>query len=281
MEIPDVFGSTYFKDGISDGGSFSSYNTLLSLHWGLGIGSRFTSNGSGGYEEKAMIVLNGRSGDISSYGSISSNQFITSSSFYKNTPSPGGQDPILIGAKTEWGHDGLEIVTLGFNQGISDGTDMDTKIWSYARKLDESRNFITIGRNRIDLSAQKIYTEGMVAIGTNDFSGNHKLRVEGSIGAREIKVEVGTWSDFVFEKEYDLRTLEEVEQHINKKGHLPEIPTEAEVNENGINLGEMNAKLLQKIEELTLYMIDMNKQVQELKSENIELKEKVNDLENK
>ena len=89
-----------------------------------------------------------------------------------------------------------------------------------------------------------------VGIGTTDFPGNHKLRVEGSIGAREIKVEATGWSDFVFEKDYDLRTLAEVEKHITEHGHLPEIPSEAEVTENGINLGEMNAKLLQKIEEL-------------------------------
>ncbi|MFH6985804.1 hypothetical protein [Marinoscillum luteum] len=104
-----------------------------------------------------------------------------------------------------------------------------------------------------------------VAIGTTDFSGNHRLRVEGSIGAREIKVEGGPgWSDFVFKNDYKLRTLEEVEQHISEKGHLPEIPSEAEVAENGINLGEMNAKLLQKIEELTLYLIEQNKEIKEL-----------------
>ncbi|MEP1094913.1 MAG: hypothetical protein ABJG78_07360 [Cyclobacteriaceae bacterium] len=120
---------------------------------------------------------------------------------------------------------------------------------------------------------------GKVGIGTSDFTGNHKLRVEGSVGAREIKVEASGWSDFVFEKGYDLRTLQEVEQHIKEKGHLPEIPSEAQVLENGINLGEMDAKLLQKIEELTVYMIDMNKQVQQLKIENQELKEKVQSLE--
>ena len=121
----------------------------------------------------------------------------------------------------------------------------------------------------------RIKGDGKVAIGTTDFSGNHKLRVEGSIGAREIKVEASGWSDFVFENDYDLRTLEEVEKHINENGHLPEIPNEAEVTENGINLGEMNDKLLQKIEELTLYMIDVNKRVNQLETENQELKEKV------
>ncbi|WP_369012981.1 hypothetical protein [Flavobacterium anhuiense] len=73
------------------------------------------------------------------------------------------------------------------------------------------------------------------------------------------------WSDFVFKKEYNLRTLEEVEKHIVEKGHLENIPCEEEVLKNGINLGEMNAKLLQKIEELTLYMIEMKKENEDVK----------------
>lgn len=126
-----------------------------------------------------------------------------------------------------------------------------------------------------------VHPNGQVGIGTGNTSlGNHKLAVEGTIGAREIKVQSTGWSDFVFEREYDLKTLEEVEKHINEKGHLPEIPNEAEVAENGINLGEMDAKLLQKIEELTLYMIDMNKRMNQLEIENTELKGKVQSLEN-
>ncbi len=113
---------------------------------------------------------------------------------------------------------------------------------------------------------------GSIGIGTIT-TGTHKLAVEGTIGAREIKVEATGWSDFVFEDNYELRTLEEVEEHINENGHLPEIPSEAEVTENGINLGEMNAKLLQKIEELTLYLIEQHKEIKKLK-------EKVNRLEN-
>ena len=123
-----------------------------------------------------------------------------------------------------------------------------------------------------NFEAMRINSSGSVGIGTTS-TGSHKLAVHGSIGAREIKVEANSWSDFVFEDDYDLRTLEEVEQHINEKGHLPEIPNEAEVSENGINLGAMDAKLLQKIEELTLYVIDLNKRVQELENENQELRD--------
>lgn len=120
---------------------------------------------------------------------------------------------------------------------------------------------------------------GNVGIGTTT-TGSHKLAVEGSIGARSVTVEPSGWSDFVFEGNYGLRTLEEVESHIEEKGHLPEIPSEAEVLENGIELGEMNAKLLQKIEELTLYLIDQNKQNQEQQKRIALLEQKIADFEN-
>lgn len=125
----------------------------------------------------------------------------------------------------------------------------------------------------------RINAEGKVGIGTTDFSGDHKLRVQGSIGAREIKVEASGWSDFVFEDNYELRTLEETEKFIVKNKHLPEIPSAAEVEQDGINLGEMDAKLLQKLEEMTLYMIDMNKEIKAVKEENAILKEKMKTLE--
>ncbi|WP_369014656.1 hypothetical protein [Flavobacterium anhuiense] len=86
------------------------------------------------------------------------------------------------------------------------------------------------------------------------------------------------WSDFVFKEEYKLPTIAEVERHIKEKGHLENIPSEEEVLKNGINLGEMNAKLLQKIEELTLYAIKQNQEIENLKKQQInseEITEKV------
>lgn len=126
--------------------------------------------------------------------------------------------------------------------------------------------FSTMNNSTIPITAMHIEPNGNIGIGSSS-TGSHKLAVEGTIGAREIKVEASGWSDFVFEKDYTLRTLEEVEEHIAEKGHLPEIPSEAEVIENGINLGEMDAKLLQKIEELTLYLIEQNKEIIEMKKE--------------
>ncbi|SFW76987.1 hypothetical protein SAMN02927921_04182 [Sinomicrobium oceani] len=111
---------------------------------------------------------------------------------------------------------------------------------------------------------------GSVGIGTLN-PGSWKLAVNGNIRAKEIKVETG-WSDFVFEEDYDLPTLEEVEAHIKEKGHLKDIPSAREVKENGVLLGEMDAKLLQKIEELTLYILDQDKQIKKLQEENSGIK---------
>jgi hypothetical protein len=111
-----------------------------------------------------------------------------------------------------------------------------------------------------------IMDNGNIGIGV--MTPTNKLDVNGTIHSREVKVDITGWPDYVFKKEFDLPTLEEVEKHINEKGHLENIPDEKEVLKNGINLGEMNAKLLQKIEELTLYVIEQNKKINELEKEN-------------
>ena len=115
---------------------------------------------------------------------------------------------------------------------------------------------------------------GNVGIGTTDTKG-YKLGVNGKIAAIEVKVALySSWPDYVFEDSYKLPSLQEVAHHIETKGHLENIPSAAEVVENGIQLGEMNAKLLQKIEELTLYMIEQNNKTEKLIQEVKTLKEK-------
>lgn len=110
-----------------------------------------------------------------------------------------------------------------------------------------------------------VTNNGKVGIGGISNPQN-ALEVNGTIRAKEIKVETG-WADFVFAPDYNLPSLKDVESHIKAYKHLPGIPTEAEVKKNGVSLGEMNVKLLQKIEELTLYMIQQNKEIESLKLE--------------
>ncbi len=136
------------------------------------------------------------------------------------------------------------------------------------------------GSHNIIISMPNNNNDGSSYIGINDathgtwikFLNNAIAKFDGKIYAREIEVKANVWADYVFKKDYKLRTLEEVENHIAEKGHLPNIPSAAEVEKNGINLGEMDAKLLEKIEELTLYSIKQNKQIKQLQEENKVLK---------
>ncbi len=114
-----------------------------------------------------------------------------------------------------------------------------------------------VGYNNLSLNP----VEGYVGIGT--LNPKEKLSVNGKIRAKEIKVETANWPDYVFEEGYQNQSLAEIEQFVRQNKHLPGVPTAKQVEQEGVELGEMNKILLKKIEELTLLLIDQNKKNQE------------------
>lgn len=113
-----------------------------------------------------------------------------------------------------------------------------------------------------------------VGIGTASI-GSCALAVEGTIGARKVKVTAGPWPDFVFEENYPLPSLAELSTYLKTNKHLPGIPSAAEVKNDGLDLGDMNAKLLQKVEELSLYIIQQNEKLEKITKELEILKSKI------
>jgi hypothetical protein len=119
-------------------------------------------------------------------------------------------------------------------------------------------------------NALYIKSNGYVGLGTTNplakLSVNGTATFNGKVKCTEIEVLTAAWPDFVFNSDYNLRPLSEVEAFINLNKHLPDVPSEATIMANGANLGEMNATLLQKVEELTLYMIQLQKDNDALKA---------------
>ncbi|MCL2247012.1 MAG: hypothetical protein FWC10_07870 [Lentimicrobiaceae bacterium] len=113
------------------------------------------------------------------------------------------------------------------------------------------------------------HISGNVKIGEGLFSNlslTGNAFIGGKVKTTEVEVSLDVWPDFVFENNYPLMSLPETEQFIKANKHLPNVPSAAEVEANGINLGEMNAILIQKVEELTLYILDLQKQINEIKT---------------
>jgi len=117
----------------------------------------------------------------------------------------------------------------------------------------------------------RINAAGYVGIGTS--TPTEALSVKGSIRSKEVKVEAANWPDYVFKKQYPLLSLTEIEKYIEEHQHLPDMPSAIEVESNGLSLGETSKLLTKKIEELTLYMIDLDKKVRS-QSEKIERQNK-------
>jgi hypothetical protein len=139
--------------------------------------------------------------------------------------------------------------------------------------INKENSTFDIGTN--NTSNLKISATGLVSIGNVTTPAGYKLYVEQGILTEKVKVAVKSnseWADYVFTKDYRLTPLSEVAAYITANHHLPNVPSADEVVASGIDMAKMDAKLLEKIEELTLYMIEMKKEIEVLKKENAKLK---------
>jgi hypothetical protein len=130
----------------------------------------------------------------------------------------------------------------------------------------------------------KLHLNGAMLIGGNSarIATGYQLSVDGKIIAEEVKVQLSTaWPDYVFGDNYKLMPIEELEKSIRQNRHLPNIPAAAVVEKDGINLGDMNKRLMEKVEELTLYIIQLKKENNSLKQNNESLESRMQAVEKK
>lgn len=213
---------------LGDGAGHKSYT---------GIGNTVTGFFAGYWASGSYNVLNGYKAGY--YADGSNNVFIGDSAGFSNT---SGSANIFLGNKA------------GSNETGSNKLFIDNSETSSPLIYGEFDNdFVTVN--------------GKLGIGTTSIPTGFDLAVAGKIIVTEVKVEALPWSDFVFKDDYKLMSIASLKSYIQENNHLPDIPSEAEVQSEGISLGEMDALLLQKIEELTLYVIEIKEENEALKNE--------------
>lgn len=226
--------------------AFSQWSQLEGLHLGI---SGTASNNYHIYPDNGLQIHNGNPGSGTALLMLKSNGYLglgtTSPSLPLHFP-------------------------LGMQIGTSGTANQNWHFYSHSSGSDYGLHLYN-GNNGSGTHMLVFKSSGSVGIGTSNPDNAYKLSVKGKIRAEEIKVETG-WSDFVFKPDYKLRSLKEVESFIKENGHLPEIPSEQEVLADGVELGNISSKLLQKIEELTLYMLEQDKRIENLEKENAKLK---------
>ena len=290
LALPDVSGTLVLEETMSDYihagiSPIDSYSTYLGYNTGKQVGGTTTLIGYGSGSAMDFntppenTCVGAFSGEKTTTGGY--NTFIGVGAASNNT---AGVFNTCLGV---WAGnsivDGLNNTIIGFNSGGSGSSvgNANTYLGAWAGLTTQGSNNVIIGYgagSSSDLGSNKLsinnnfddiplifgdFSTGQLSINTKELKEGYTLSIGGSAAAEEIKVLLrnadGSWPDYVFDDGYKLPTLQEVETYIKQNGHLQNMPSATEVVANGIELGEMNAKLLEKIEELTLYAIQQQK----------------------
>jgi hypothetical protein len=275
------------KAEVANGGyPYNLYLSGLAPSLYLGGASGVFPNGGAGQTSAAYMGLATAAGD---YGMGAGDLIISTQSWQA-----GNSNAIRFGTpSSDLGNYGFPMSILrNGNVGIgttAPGAPLDIENAGYSSdqlRLGAGTAYYSIGRNGntglLDFSGNQTgfigytFSGGNVGIGTTN--PQRLLHVAGIIGAEEVIVSA-TGADYVFQPGYHLQPLKDVQAYISENHHLPDIPSAVEVREKGVNLGEMQSKLLAKVEELTLHMIQADERNNRLEQQNRELQQRIARLE--
>ncbi len=173
------------------------------------------------------------------------------------------------------GRVGIGTMSPALKLHIANGTDVNSNAGTGYIQTGSSTS-LNIGIDNNEIQARNADTAatlflqvegGPILIGSTALAAGYKMCVDGKVACEEVLVELsGNWPDYVFKPDYNLPSLQELATHIQRKGHLPGVPNATEIEENGIEVGHMNKILLEKIEELTLYILQQEERIKALEN---------------
>lgn len=255
----------FISNGISDGAKgieFVNYNTANSQ-----------------WEPLGRITKDGRMGMGTGLGTPVSRLELANAQ-------AGADKNVILTLTNKWLPNAANEPTLKFWNGETSST--NNIYWNASAKVASGDNTFSIAyhgpgsnvaeKNILRISGDAFTTEGtgQVIIGDKKvMTGTHtnfKLSVDGKIVAKEAVIQISDWADYVFDENYQLPSLDEVKDYVAENNHLPNVPATAEMVANGLNVTETSIKQQEKIEELFLYMIQLNERVKSLELENATLK---------
>jgi|GEM_PF-2474457 len=261
-------GTTNPNNDLEIGTAFSFHNgghKIIGLGWAPGSGGDLDPN-----KHAAEIRLNPSAGalsfGVSSSVTASPQQTLFVTKNHKVGIQKSNPREVLHISNAFTFHDGgNDIISFGYSPS-SGGLDLNPSGYASEIRMDPSSGRLSFGVSALvstgPVSTLHITKEGRVGIGTS--SPDHLLTVAGRVHARSIECTVNAGADFVFEKDYALMPLDELDAFVTQHKHLPEIAPAKVMEEEGICIEEMNIRLLQKVEELTLYTIQQQKEIDAL-----------------
>jgi hypothetical protein len=276
-----LFSNTTGQNNTAIGYSSLGANTSGSNNIAVGYKALLTSlkgssNTAVGYQADVTDTLTSYAIAIGYNAVASSNQLAISDSIHriKAKGLATGRGYIL----TDTAGDG--------NLSLRPANSSDTTSWKLSgNTVIAGKNFLGSSNNvslrfkTNNIERMIVDSIGRVGIGVTNMTDNtYNLYVEKGIRTRKVKVDAGTWADFVFDADYKLPSLTDVENYIQQNKHLSGVPSANDVQKEGVDLGETQKVLLQKIEELTLYVIEQNKKMEAENEKLLQLEKEVNDL---
>ncbi|MEO8149626.1 MAG: hypothetical protein ABI723_18450 [Bacteroidia bacterium] len=264
-----IYGTSSYNNGAID--SYGIYMDCSNLGGGSATSGKFSCTSTGSSSTGTFGYADGGTFNYGVYGVATSVTNKYAYGVYGSASGTGANyagffvGKVHVSDKVSIGIPSVTPAFLHVNSPVGE-TAFAVQIDNLSKLKVNSNGSVSVG-GTTNGPTDGMYIKGNVGIGTGNIASGYKLSVKGKIMCEEMKVQLqANWPDYVFAPQYNCLSLSEVENYINEHKHLPGIPSAETIKNDGLSVGDMQARMMEKIEELTLYVIALEKKVKTLEA---------------